>query len=217
VKGFLGRDLFERLAVPAVGGGIPQHPLDVMHLGLVVSTPFAQKGPSDVPIQIHGLSCPGVFNDVKNQNSLPIHIHALLGHLNVVIHFLVGMEDREKIVLDLIGMQYPRDIKCFGLPGNPQYQPSAMGIRKGGNGFEARFRQLAAGGLELDVVPLSCLEEILKLADFHLLDSFSIVHCPVSATLRETGFSFPLGKSHPSMPPALGHRRLPGRLQPGPW
>lgn len=66
VKHLLQRDAIEYLAIPAVGGGVPEHPLDLMHLGFVVTAAPSQKGAANIAVQVKRFVLAGCFRNPEN-------------------------------------------------------------------------------------------------------------------------------------------------------
>ena len=159
MKRLFKQNPFKGLAVPTVGGGVAQHPLDVLHLGFVVATAFSQESPPDIAVQIDRFSRPVVFGDVEEQNRLAANVHPLLGYVNIVIDLSVGMKDGQEVVLHLVGFINAGDIELFATLGNAEHQPAAVGVGECRNGLKRGFWNRHSSFLELDVVPFPCLEQ----------------------------------------------------------
>lgn len=93
MKSFLKQDPFKWLAVPPIGSGIPEHPLNILHLGLVIAAAFTQEGPPDIAIQIDRFSGSMVFSDMEDKHSLTADNQLFFTDMNVVVDLLIGMKN----------------------------------------------------------------------------------------------------------------------------
>jgi len=52
-------------------------------------------------IQVNWFARSRIFRNMKSQNRFPSDFHPLFRHLHIMVDFPVGMQDRQKIVLNL--------------------------------------------------------------------------------------------------------------------
>jgi len=155
-------DSLKRLRIPSVGIRVPEHPLDVHHLGFVIPSALAQERPPDIAIQIDRLARARILRDEKCQNNSAIDDKPLLLDLNVMIDLHIGMEDGQEIVLDFIWRLDARNIQCLARLRNAENQPPTVCVCKGRDGFKGRLRDGIPGLFEFNIIPFPRLQKIFN-------------------------------------------------------
>ena len=129
-------DAREGLAVPAVLGGVAQHALELVGLRAVVAAALAQEGPSDVAVEVDGLAGARVLGHLKREDDPAFVEQSVLGDLDVVADLAVGVQDREEIVLHLVGLGDAADLEALAVLRDAEHDPTAARVREGRDGLE---------------------------------------------------------------------------------
>jgi len=95
---------------------------------------------------------------MKHKDRFIFQDQPMLDYLHIMIDQDIGVQNRKKVVLHLIGIFYAHDFKGLTALGDPEHQIATVRIGKSGNCLKSGFWNISPGFLEFNVVPFACLK-----------------------------------------------------------